>query len=487
MGISIGLLVLLFGAWYYFLRVPPQTTASPVAEKTMGEGNVVDDIEGYTSILDGGNLENQLSLLVRLDEWPREAATPIRLDTLKKRLDLAQAVARHDDLTEEQRIANAKRILNAMGQIYGIAHLEKIDSDGKLVSDYLNICNSFVNDPDPEVSREARLSKLKALVYEASEGELDGRAATINENFMELIRLYPNNESVASTVKLLALKMASADVESGKLLIKKVIEQYDLQPVTNQGVSGQLSTLKDEVLLGESGIAGLAREAAATNNYDKYLPKLYELAERSDTGMEMINRIYNAVGFFEIRRKHDVAISILERLEASAENRQDPRVRDQALRVAKWGLLRNRAVGKPFDLSDIESDGNPVDLVQFSDRPVLLVFYSPNNPKTPALLKDLDDIYDLIGRTGIRIVTIAVEQPRSDSIPNKLNTAWVNIESRPPPGRTSEIFLRCPVSHVPYFVAINHAGELDTLNVPEANIKTVVENMATRRATANSN
>ena len=483
MGIAIALLLLVFGTWYYVLREPPKKTASPVAEKTMA-GNVVDDEEGYATIRDSGNLENQLNLLVKLDEWPRGAATPIRLDTLYKRLELAQTVLKHDDLTEEQRVENAKRVLNAMGQIYGIAHVEKIDSDGKLVSDYLNICNSFINDLDPDVAREARVSKLKALVYETTDGNLDSTAATINENFMELIRMYPNNELVASTIKLLALQMTSADVETGKQLIKDIIKQYDLQVITEPGVARQMGTLKDEMLLDESGISDLAQTAADTNEFDAYLEKLYELVELPDTGMEMINRIYNAVGFFEIRRKHDVAISILEKLESTVDSRTDPVIRDQAFRVAKFGLIRNRAVGKPFDLSDIDANGEPVDLVQFADRPVLLVFYSPNNPNTPSLLQNLDDIYDLIGRTGLRIVTIAVEPPKADAVPVKMNRSWVNIESSPPPGRTSEIFKRCPVTHVPYFVAINHSGELEILNLPEANIKTVIENMAIRRKTA---
>jgi len=480
MGVSIGMVVIGFCVWYFFLREAPTEAASPIAEKTM-QDNVVDDEAGFETIRDSGILDDQLNLLRRLDEWPREAETPVRLDTLSKRLELAKVVQDTPNLDPETRISNARRILNAIGQIYGIALLEGIDSDGKIVSDYLNICNSFVIDSDPGVAREARLAKAKVLVFESTDGDFETKFETIEENLLDLIELYPNDDLVASTIKSLALQLESRDKELSRGLLKKIVNRYEQKSVTSVGVVNQLKNIKDEMVLEESGIVELAREAIATDSYDRYLEKLYELAELPNTGVELINRISKAVGFFESKGKHDIALAILEKLSGTVFGRQDPAVKEHAFRVSHFGTIRNNAVGKPFDFSDLTADGETVDLVQFSDRPVLIVFYSPNNPNSAQLLKNINGTYGLISRTGVRIVAVAVDKSKKNDEPIKLNRNWVDIQNSPPPGRTSEIFKRCPVTSVPYVSVVNHDGGLEMINVPVNNIKTVIENMAVAR------
>ena len=486
MGVSIAMTLIASCVWYFFLREAPTKAASPVADKTM-QDNIIDDEAGFESIRDSGILENQLNLLTRLDSWPRDAETPVRLDTLSKRLELAQVVQNNPDLDEETRVSNAKRILNAMGQIYGIALLDNIDSDGKIISRYLNICNSFVNDSNPEVARLARLDKAKALVYESTDGDLATKFETLEENFLGLIELYPNDDVVASTLKSLALQLDSSDRKSSRSLLQSIVNKYEKLPVTSAGVMHQMKTIKDELILEQSGIVELAKEAVATDSYDKYLEKLYELAELPDTGVELVNRIYRAIGFFESKGKHDIALKILEKLGSTVFTRQDSIAKEQAFRVSQFGKIRNTAVGKPFDFSDLNADGEPVDLLQFSDRPVLLVFYSPNNPKSRQLLKNINGTYNLISRTGVRVVAIAVDEAKTDNTPIELSPEWVNIKSSPPPGRTSEIFKRCPVTSVPYFAVVNHAGVLEKINIPVANIKTVIENMAIAKTNARQN
>ena len=477
MGVSIAVVVIGFCVWNFFLREPPTKAASPIAEKTM-QDNVVDDEAGFETIRDSGILEDQLNLLKRLDEWPRDAETPVRLDTLSKRLELAQVVQEIPELDSEIRISNAKRILNAIGQIYGIALLEGIDSDGKIVSDYLNICDTYVIDSDPEVARQARLAKAKVLVFESTDGDFETKFETIEENLLGLVDLYPNDDLVASTIKSLALQLEARDKDRARILLNKIVDAYDQKSVTSVGVANQMKTIKDELVLEQSGIVELAREAIATDSYDQYLEKLYELAELPNTGVELVNRISKAVGFFESKGKHDIALAILEKLQSTVYTREDPIAKEHAFRVSHFGTIRNKAVGKPFDFSDLNTDGEAVDLIQFSDRPVLIVFYSPNNPNSRQLLKNINGTYGLISRTGVRIVAVAVDKSKTDNIPITLNRDWVNIQNSPPPGRTSEIFKRCPVTSVPFVSVVNHDGVLEKINVPVSNIKTIVENMA---------
>ena len=196
----------------------------------------------------------------------------------------------------------------------------------------------------------------------------------------------------------------------------------------------------------------------------------------------MINSIYNVVGFFESKGENALALQILERLQKSAPQRTEPLAKLQALRMCKFGIIRNKAVGKPFDLTDTNLSGDAVSPTYFTGRPVLLVFYSPNNMNSKTLLRDLNNTLQFVKNTGVRVVAIQVEKPRNGNLDIGVNPEWVEIESNPEDdSELSEIFKRCPVTHVPYFALIDTDGVLSAINVPANYIKTRIEQIASQQ------
>jgi peroxiredoxin len=145
-------------------------------------------------------------------------------------------------------------------------------------------------------------------------------------------------------------------------------------------------------------------------------------------------------------------------------------------------LIRNEQVGKPIDFNDNDSNENPIDVSRLKNRLVILAFYSPNAPGTSDMFNSLKFTYELIKRTDVQVIAIAVEKARSEKFESGFDANWISIESSI--DDTSKIFLQCPVTHVPYFVLIDRNGIVDSLNVPVSQLKTRIEALEASAAKA---
>ncbi|MEM9413766.1 MAG: hypothetical protein AAGA30_21840, partial [Planctomycetota bacterium] len=187
------------------------------------------------------------------------------------------------------------------------------------------------------------------------------------------------------------------------------------------------------------------------------------------------------VRHFESVGKHDLAIRVLQRLQKTVMDRTDPAAKQQAWRICKFGLIRNNAVGKPFDLTDIDRNGKQVLPEVFKGQPCLLAFYSPRNANSKKLLQELNVIFQMLKPTGLKLIVIQVEKTPTN-VELELNPEWVEISNNPlEESELSQIFKRCPVSHVPYFALIDTKGVLRAINLSMRTIKTRVEKISAEK------
>lgn len=481
MGVSFGAGIL-FLAILWFRQDEPEKNSKPEVTQGVVQGNVIVRAENYELIRDSGNLENQLNLLMDLNQWPKDAETPVRLDTLGKRLELAQTILEHEELTEEGRVAAAKASISAIGQIYGISIDEEIDTKGRIKEDYLRITSQFSVDSDPEVAKEAVLAELKILIYDNS-GKLPEKQDEIRKDMLDLVDKYPNDQIVLATLRLLVERVKFEESELATSLYNSLIERYKTKPEVDEKILLHLKAIEDRIALGESDIGVLTPEIAGSDQFEQYFEKLIPLIERQDTGIDFLNKIYSVVGFLEAVHENEKAIRVLEKIKEHAPKRQDVASRYYADRMARFGIIRNSNVGKPFDFTDMDAEGLPVDLALLKNRPVILAFYSPNNAMSENLLNQLNQAYSLISNTGVKVVSISVEEAANGRADIGFHPEWIKILNIPPKNSQdsdeglSKIFMRCPVSHVPYFAIVDSSGVLRELNVPTSQMKTRLEAM----------
>ena len=483
MGISIGLLILGFVVWYYFIREEPEVISKSEAAANVVQDNVVAKKESYEIIRDGDNLEEQLRLLLNLSDWPREAATPVKLDTLGKRLEIAKVILDNPDLTEPDRVTAARAALQTIGQIYGICLDEGIETEGRILDEFRALTSTYEVDENPDVEKDARLGAAKLAVYQNTleASTFQESTAFIEEEILKLVNAYPNDYLVLSTVRLLADRVKIEDSKIGTQLYEKILTEYESIKDIEPGILARLKGLEDEIALSQSDLGLLTKEVVRSEKFEVYFEKLSALIDMPNTGIDFANKIYEVVGFLESIGEHEKAIRVLQRIQQSVPTRTDRAAMIHSERMSRFGLIRNRAVGKPLDLNDIDSSGNAIDVSILKDRPCILAFYSPNNQLSETLLNDLNTTYSMVSNRGVKVITIAVEEATNNGLNLGFHPDWIKIVSIPPKGpedkddRLSQIFKRCPVSHVPYFAIVDTDGVLRQINVPTNQIKTRLE------------
>lgn len=478
MGVGAALVLVSLGVWFFFLR-PQGESLIPEEENYAQEavtGNVIDDEEAYSMILADNELDDLKKLLIELDNWKRDAPFAVRLDTLDRRIEVANAILKHKDTNDKMRVETARKLLSAYGQYYGISLEEGLTDDGEIVTRYINACNDYVDDVDADLAKFARISKAKVQIYEMTGTNNTGSAISIEQTIGDLVSRYPNDPEVMLTVRQLIARVREADFRASSKIARDLVARYDeLQP-TDKSVLAQLRAIKDQIILEDSQIALVSRDAQVSGDYDEYFKKIDELLSYKDTGIGFVNRIYESIRFFEGLERYDLALKVIEKLEATWSERTDPVAKQQAARMAKFGRIRNEIVGKKIDLTDTQSNGEPIQPELLEGKPCIIAFYSPNAPDTREMFKNLNFTYKLLFNTNVRVIAISVEPALGDPFIDSFDPTWISINSSVE--KTSSIFRQCPVSHVPYFVVVRSDGVVDSIGVPAGKLKTKIETLA---------
>lgn len=485
MGISIGLLILGGVIWYYFIRTVPEVVSNSQATAGVVKDNVIAQEKSYEIIRDSNDLDDQLQLLAQLNDWRRDAEAPVKLDTLAKRFEIANIILDNPDLKESDRVFAARAALQTTGQLYGICLDEGISTEGKIVDDFRATNGRFINDKDPVVAKEAKLGATKLTVYSNSANEnkhdFDATLPQIEKEILELVKNYPNDIVVLNTVRLLADRVKINDVGLGNQLYTKIVNQYESIENIDPEIIARLRGFKDNLTISETDLGLLTKEVAQGEEFEEFFEKLASVIDLPDTGIAFANKVYEVVGFLETIGEHEKALRILDRVKSSLKNRTDPISAVHMARMVKFGTIRNNAVGTKLDFNDTDSTGNPIDVSILKNRACILAYYSPNNALSENLLSDLNATYSQISNTGVKVITIAVEEPTGSRLDMGFHPDWIKIVSIPPkspkdPGnQISEIFKRFPVSHVPYFAIVDPSGTVRDISVPSNRIQTRVE------------
>lgn len=483
MGISIGLLIIGGVVWYYFIREEPEVVSNSEVTAGVVKDNVIAQEKIYEIIRDGKDLDEQLTLLNELRKWDRSAETPVRLDTLAKRFEIANVILDNPDLEEEDRVTTARAALQTAGQIYGICLTEGISTKGKVVEDFKATTLRFAGDSNPDVKRDARVGSVKLVVYDNCLTQEDFVAALsqMEKEILDLIEAYPNDVDVLNTVRLMSDRIKARDVDSGNQIVSKIVDKYMALDVSEPEIVARLKGIRDRVTLSQIDLGVLTPEIVKGDQFEDFFNKLTTLIELPDTGIGFANRIYEVVSFLESLGEHEKALRVLDEIKRSLPNRTDLQTKIHLDRIARFGTIRNNAVGKKLNFNDTDSKGDSIDVSTLENRACILAFYSPNNKLSETLLSDLNSTYSLIANSGVKVITIAVEEPKGSRLDLGFHPDWIKIVSVPPKGpqesdsQVSEIFKRIPVSHVPYFVIVGPDGLVRDINVPTNRIKTRVE------------
>ena len=485
MGVGAAILLVAVAYWWFFVRPSGESLIpeeSNYAQEAVS-GNVIENESAYSTIVESNDLESLQRLTVELDNWKRDASFTVKLDTLSRRIEVANLVLKHQDTDEKLRVATATKLLTAYGQFYGISVEEDL-GENEVVGKYLNACNDYINDENEDLAKFAKMSKAKVQVFESTREGADKSTISIQQTISDLIASYPEDPEVLLTARQLIARVGMADVRTAAKISRDVLDGYGQVQPKNENVLRQLRSMKDKVLLEDSQVAYVFRDAQSSGDFEPYFEKVDELLQDKDTGIGFLNRIYESIQYFEGQERHDLALKVIEKMEQGWQGRTDVQAREHAFRIGKFGRIRNESVGTKIDLNDIQSNGKPINTNLLDGKPCIIAFYSPNSPASEEMFNNLKFTYQLLLKTNVRVIAIAVEPERDQSFIEAFDPSWISINSSIE--NTSKIFKQCPPSHVPYFAVLNGDAVVDSIGVPAGRLKTKIETIFSNQKVSTS-
>ena len=94
-----------------------------------------------------------------------------------------------------------------------------------------------------------------------------------------------------------------------------------------------------------------------------------------------------------------------------------------------------------------------------------------------SLLQMLDQLHSLVGTSGVKIVTVKIEEIEGSDAQSNPN--WTNIRSTP--DDRSSYLEQCPVNRVPYFIIVGRDLKCKEIHVPFEELKTKIDWFAAKR------
>ncbi len=467
LGVVIGLGLLIGLVWYFFLREPPDSSAAKKGDVTPSIiGASFDPIADFENIRNNGGLNDLQALLIELNNWPKGATLPVRIDYQNKRVAIANRILAHPEATEEQRVLAGKAKLDALGAYYGLDYMNQL-SDPLIAEKYLKASSGFLDDPNYELSRDAYLGKAKTLIYEFSKGSWPGTFASVEDAILVLPEKFPDDSFVISNVQLLLTALRQSDMPKSMQLTKKIIQAC--QGMQDPQVLQLLRSMQDVVLLNEKGSA-LMLESSWDKTADQkpLLDNVLELCDRTETGETVLRQIETAINWFEKIGKVDYSIEICNRLAATANLRQPEAVAELAQEIAQNGLQRAKCLNSKWSFEANDERGRKLESKDFSDKVVLIAYWSPSSNQSNRMFDELNRLHSLLATANIKFVTVRIDD--SPGFDAQSNPAWTNLRSTP--GNPSPYVTQCPVTRVPYYVIIGRDGKAKALNVDFSELKT---------------
>ena len=149
-----------------------------------------------------------------------------------------------------------------------------------------------------------------------------------------------------------------------------------------------------------------------------------------------------------------------------------PKVDKLIASIANDGLKTMAALNQPWSFEGVDDNGRKIDVSKFTDKVVVVLFWSPREDRLAAAqFSLLEQLNLLVGSSGVRFVTVQVEE-----IPGKLveaNPAWTNILHKKE--NPSNYSLQCPVNKVPYYLIVDRDGIVKEMHVSYEELKTKID------------
>ena len=413
------------------------------------------------------NLSSSEELVTRLRRQ-RAALAKIRGNDIEREFVLSRQIKTAEKLTEiaetvEHKEYAAKQLLMSHKSLYGLHALGRLKIDGQ--ENRFRACfEGYLNHINQDIYREAHVCELVLMLFEVVNG--NRQIVEFADLVDATLRKFPGDEKILGALRNQFDACIQTDIAMAKTIGETLLRRVSDQ---NHPAAGLYQYFLDRYYLIDSDFTGLF-----ANRYVNGKPglrelekKSIELIEQTDIGPVVINEVNKVANWFESQPDTSSAKRIYEAMIACAADANQEQATTKFGGLGKLGLIRLAQISKAMSLDNITRQGEPVDVREFDNRVVGVLFLKVQ--KSSKSLSYLTAVYKLAVKFKknlapvkmIIVPTTPLSEADASSVRNKKAVVFCDwLDGKPP-----VLLEQFPVTNVPCLVILDHNKVLRKANV----------------------
>lgn len=189
---------------------------------TVGEGIL--GVSDFDKLIAEGTEDELANYLKTLNNWPKNASLPIKIDFHQKRIAVADRLLEMN-CSELRRLIAIESKIQASSQFYGLDFLYEMhlpEAHQALQS----AATEYLDESDISIRREAKLANAKLNVFEYAKHKGDEKFDAAVKSVLEAINSFPDDPYVVDNVRLLVLRVFADDDVNGRRLMSQFFDKY---------------------------------------------------------------------------------------------------------------------------------------------------------------------------------------------------------------------------------------------------------------------
>ena len=429
-------------------------------------------ISDFDKVLAEGNEAQLADYLKVLNDWPKKASLPTKIDYQKKRIAIADRLLQLECSEIRRQIAVAS-IIEASSSFYGLDFLHQMNlPEARQALE--SAATDYQDDREESLRRAAKLAMAKLRIFEYAKTLDQNDLQSAKDAVYDVIDSFPDNQFVVDNVRLLVRRVFYDDIENGRQLMNDFFERYADSP--SKPVQELALELNDTILLSDSEYARLIanRWADGEPGRVKLMETSLELVSNPNCGKTLLSQVSKTMSWFEQIHDFERASQISEAMIESSRTHPVPEVAELAKQTGQAGRQRLAMVGQKISLEGRAQNGR-LKPSSYENRIVMLVFVSKSERSVQSLKRML--MLETDYRTkGVDLIAVSRDSEFSQEAMNLFDkvpiTCVVSDDSTPP---SNPILDQFPVTIYPYIVVIDHRGFVRRINAQMVDMRTYLD------------
>ena len=456
---------------------PPKTSAALEAAKSGNatkEVNATDDSE-FDEVLESSDATQLTNILNGLNASVAGETREGSIKQHQRRIEVSNRLLTKKLDDKQSKLAITSKI-KALTTVYGLGWVLR-EGVPNVAESLRDASTSYATSADPEIKKLAKLSLFKVNSFEMAKEDNKLSVDSLVTEMCGLLKDYPNDDTVLATLDTIVQFFQKRLEPSVGFEIAQGLQARESEFVDSPKVVQMIRDITDDTTLSNANYTQLFEDrwVNGRSGQQKLLEKSLELVAEPTAGTLLIKVVNNVAHWFEQDDQYESAAAIYQKIMASADTYQNPKVTEIAKVIAKDGIARSKIIGEKIDLTGLLLNGEQHPVEELEGKVSLVVFWSMFSNKSSETLLSLSVSSQKWKERGIKIVAVNIDDSIELEKVTEITTPIKNVVflfGDPKDNFSNNIYNQCPSEVVPRLMLVQRDGRVADINVPFEEVDT---------------